>query len=120
MTTDTLTAEIEQLKATYGEVTTADGSAGQTLLRIAKAGLPTGCTPADSPALLVLQDGQPPKVYVKPGIKTPNGTVPRSTSVVQFGGEEWMQFSYNLTGDPTTYTLIQLVQASLQRFAKNE
>jgi hypothetical protein len=119
MTSQTLTAEIEELKAAYGEVTTA-GAPGQSLYRIAKAGLPTGCTPAEGPVLLVLQDGQPPKVYAKPGIRTPNGTAPRSTSVVQVGGEEWMQFSYNLTGNPATYTLLQLVQASLQRFAKNE
>ena len=119
MTIETITAGIEALKAAYGEVTVAEGTPGQRLIRIAKVHLPRGCTPAETPALLVLQDGQVPKVYVKPGIKVPSG-IPRSTSDMQIAGEAWMQFSYNLAGDPSTYTLVQLVEASLQRFSKNE
>lgn len=120
MTTDMLSAEIKELKATYGGLTTAAGDAGQTLYRLSSARLPTGCNPPTTAVLVVLQDGQVPKIYVKPGIKTPNGTVPRSTSVVQIGGQEWLQFSYNIAGDPSTYTLAQLVEASMRRFAKNE
>src|SRR5687767_1706277 len=118
MTTETLSAEIKQLKLVYGEVSVAE-VAGQTLIRITRARLPRGCSPAESPVLLVLQDGQPPKVYVKPGIKVSSGT-PRSTSDVQVAGEAWMQFSYNIVGDLASYTLVQLLEASLQRFAKNE
>lgn len=120
MTTDALAAEIEELKASYGGLTTATGASGQTLYRLNAARLPRGCTPAETPVLLVLQEGQRPQIYVQTGIRTPNGTVPRSTSEVQFGGETWMQFSYNIAGDPSTYTLAQLVEASLRRFAKNE
>ena len=119
MTIETISAEIGALKAAYGEVAVATDTPGQTLIRIAKTRLPRGCTPAETAALLVLQEGQAPKVYVTPGIKVPGG-VPRSTSDVQIAGEAWMQFSYNLAGDLSTYTLVQLVEASLQRFAKNE
>jgi hypothetical protein len=119
MTIETISAELEGLKAAYGEVAMATGAPGQILIRIANARLPRGCTPAETPVLLVLEDGQVPKVYVKPGIKVPSGA-PRSTSDVQIAGEAWMQFSYNLAGDPSTYSLVQLVGASLQRFAKDE
>lgn len=119
MTIETISAELEALKAAYGVVTMATDAPGQALIRIANARLPQGCTPAETPVLLVLQDGQVPKVYVKPGIKVPSG-VPRSTSDVQIAGEAWMQFSYNLAGDISTYSLVQLVGASLQRFANNE
>jgi hypothetical protein len=119
MTIEMISAEIDALKTAYGEVTVATETPGQTLIRITTVRLPGGCTPAETPALLVLQDGQVPKVYVKPGIKVPSG-VPRSTSAMQIAGEAWMQFSYNLAGDLSAFTLVQLVEASLQRFAKNE
>jgi hypothetical protein len=120
MTTETMAREIEDLKEAYGEISTAPGSPGQTLLRITKAGLPAGCKPADTTALLILQDRQRPILHIKPGIHLANGAVPRSTSSVEVGGEEWLQFSYTFPYDQNTHTLVQFVEASLRRFAKTE
>ncbi len=120
MGTETMPEEIEGLKAAYGEISIATGAPGQTLLRIARVRLPAGCKPAETSALLVLQDGQRPVLHVKPGIQLSNGVVPRSTSSVQVAGEEWMQFSYTFPWDQATHTLVQFVEASLRRFAKTE
>jgi hypothetical protein len=60
MTTETMAGEIVGLKEVYGEVSTAAGTPGQTLLQIGKVRLPGGCKPVETPALLVLQDGQRP------------------------------------------------------------
>ena len=121
MTNEALAAEIDGLKSSYGEISVGSGSAGQTLIRIHSATLPKGCSPSSTPALLVLQPGQPrPQFYVKPKIKVPNGIDPRSTSVVAVEGEEWLQFSYAFTWDENAHTLVQFVEASLRRFAKPE
>lgn len=120
MTPDTMTREIEELMAAHGATSVAAGSPGQVLLRITDAKLPLGCRPAQTPVLLVLQDGQRPVLHVKPGIHLPNGSVPRSTSSVQVAGEEWMQYSYTFTYDENTHTLVQFVETSLRRFAKAE
>jgi hypothetical protein len=117
MATDTL--PIEQLKQVFGEVATAVGAGQQKLIRITAAPLPKGCTPAETPVLLVVQ---PPKpvIYVKPGIRLPNGRDPRSTSIVQVEGESWMQFSYNFPYDESFHTLVQFVATALNRFKKDE
>jgi len=117
---ETLAGEIEELRAAYGTASIAAGAPGQTLIRIAVARLPAGCTPPDTPALLVLQDGQRPQFYVKPGIRLPNGAGPRSTSLVPIAGEGWMQFSYSFPWDEGTHSLVQFVEASLRRFALAE
>jgi hypothetical protein len=121
MTEEELNGEISSLKETYGDVAVAKGSTGQLLVRVKEVALPRGCFPSATPVLLVSNPGQPrPQVYVKPGIKLPNGNVPRSTSVVAIEGEEWLQFSYSFPWDGNSHTLVQLVEASLRRFAKTE
>lgn len=120
MSPEALAGEIKELKATYGEIHMAVGAPGQTLIRITSGRLPPGCAPAATPALLVLQDGQRPQFYVKPGILLPNGATPRSTSPAQVAGEGWMQFSYSFPWEESTHTLVQFVEASLRRFALAE
>jgi|ERR1043165_637149 hypothetical protein len=120
MTPETIDLELQALKETHGEVSTAAGLPGQVLLRIEKAILPAGCKPAETSVLLVLHGGQRPALYVEPGIRLPNGAVPRSTSSVQVAGVEWMQFSYTFPYDENTHTLVQFVETSLRRFAKAE
>jgi hypothetical protein len=119
MTTDTVMQDIEQLKEAFGEVATAVGSCQQTLILIKAASLPKGCTPAETPVLLVMQPSRP-LIYVKSGIKLPNGRDPQSTSIVQVEGESWMQFSYSFSYDETLHTLVQFVGAALNRFKKNQ
>ena len=119
MTEVRLQEELVDLKATYEKVSTAKGATGQTLIRLEEVALPQGCTPATTPVLVVC-DGQPrPQIYVKPGIKVPNGAEPRSTSRVQVEGEEWLQFSYNFSYDER-HSLVQFIGAALRRFAKLE
>lgn len=122
MSPEILAVEIEGLKSAYGEVSIAAGAgaSGQTLVRIGTVALPAGCAPAGTPALVVVQTGQRPQLYVKAGILLPNGVVPRSTSVVQVAGMEWMQFSYSFPWDENAHTLMQFVEASLRRFALAE
>jgi hypothetical protein len=121
MTDEVFASELEGLKTTYGDINVAKPSAERKLIRIHKAPLPKGCSPSSTQVLLVVQAGQPkPQVYVKPGIKVPNGADPRSTSVVGVEGEEWLQFSYAFPWDENSHTLVQFVEASLRRFAKLE
>jgi len=90
-------------------------------MTLVEVDLPKGCSPAGTPVLLVWPAGQlRPQVSVKPGIRLPNGTVPRSTSTVQIEGEAWMQFSYSFTWDKDNHTLVQLVETAIRRFAKSE
>lgn len=120
MAEDDLAEEIKELKEVYQEVEVAKGSAGQTLIRIKETTLPRGCSPSATPVLLVLQDGQPrPQIYVKPGIKLPDGQDPRSVSQVQVEGEGWLQFSYSFPWEKNKNTLLQFVESSLRRFTKN-
>jgi hypothetical protein len=121
MTDENLETEIASLKEAYGDVGVAKASGGQPLIRVKKAALPKGCSPSATAVLLAINPGQPrPQLYVKPGIKLPNGKVPRSTSAVAVEGEAWMQFSYSFPWDENSHSLVQLVGASLQRFAKTE
>jgi hypothetical protein len=112
---------MQDMKATYGEVATTTGAAGHLLIRINCVGLPKGCNPAGTPVLLAWPAGQArPQIWVKPGIKLPNGASPRSTSTVQLEGEAWMQFSYSFAWDKDSHTLVQLIEAAMKRFAKSE
>ena len=118
MSKEALAEAIEQLKATYGEVST--GGPDETLIRINAVSLPKGCTPTSTPVLVVVQGGQRPQLYVKGGITLTNGRVPRNYSANQVAGEEWWSFSYSFGWDESTHTLVQFVEASLRRFAKAE
>lgn len=116
MTKEALAEAIEQLRGTYGLLST--GGTDQTLIRIKAVSLPKGCTPTSTPVLVVTQDGQRPLLYVKGGITLPNGRVPRNYSANQVGAEEWWSFSYSFGWDESNHTLVQFVEASLRRFAK--
>lgn len=118
MTEAVLTDEIGKLREVYHDVAVATGSGGQELIRIGEVALPKGCSPSSTPVLLVVQAGQPrPHIFVKPGVKVPNGRDPRSTSVVQVEGEAWLQFSYSFPWDENAHSLVQFVGAALRRFA---
>lgn len=119
MATESSAPEIEGLKQAFGDVSTAKSLAGQTLIRIASTPLPKGCSPSETPVLLVMQPSRP-LIYVKSGIKLPNGREPRSTSIVQVEGESWMQFSYSFSYDENLHTLVQFVGTALGRFKKAE
>jgi hypothetical protein len=122
MTTETLDQEIQLLKLTFGEVETTAGPSGQTYIKIKETELPKICIPSATKVLVIVNEpGQDkPLVYVKPGIVFANGVVPRSTSIVQCAGEEWMQFSYNVPWDENTHSLSQFVAGNLNRFTKQE
>jgi hypothetical protein len=121
MTEAMLAQELAQLKEGFGEIDLATGSAGQKLIRIRSARLAKGCSPAETPVLLVVRGDQPrPEIYVKPGIRLPNGREPRSTSLMQIEGESWLQFSYSFAYDPNVHTLAQFAAAALTRFKKDE
>lgn len=121
MTEQDLEKEVLGLKDAFADVSVAKPAGGATLVRIADALLPKGCSPKSTAALLVIQSGGGrPTLYVKSGIKLPNGAVPRSTSVVNIEGEEWLQFSYNFPWDETAHSLVQFVGAALLRFGKKE
>jgi hypothetical protein len=111
--------EIEELKGAYGVVLTTTAADGRQLICIETVVLPKGCKPSTSSVLLIPQAGRP-LIYVKPGIKVPNGVDPRSTSIVSIEGKEWLQFSYTFPWGEETHTLLQFVQASLRRFEKHE
>ena len=112
--------EVKALGGVFGAVDVAQASDGRQLVRLERAALPRGCTPPETPVLLACSPNDPrPHVYVKPGIRLPDGTDPRSTSTISVDGEAWLQFSYNITWDPTRHTLVQLVQGALIRFRGN-
>lgn len=121
MTEEVLKAEVAALRELYGELSVCKATGGATLVKLHEAPLPKGCSPARTPVLLVVPPGQgKPVLHVKPGVKLPNGAAPRSTSVVAIEGEEWLQFSYNVTWDENAHSLLQFVAAGLRRFAKAE
>src|SRR6266705_730702 len=93
MTQEATAEALEELKEVYGEVAVAAPAPGQTLIRIKEVSLPTGCAPTSTPVLLFIQEGQRPQLYVKEGIKLPNGGTPRNYSAAQVAGEEWWTFA---------------------------
>jgi len=115
MTEEQFATACAQVKAAFGDISTAVGASGERYIRAAAALLPKGCSPARTAVLLVL-NGARPQVYVKPGVKLPNGRDPRSTSQVNVNGEAWLQYSYSFPYDPNVHTLTQFVGAALARF----
>lgn len=112
--------DLEELKAQYEDVQVCSNGSF-SLVRITGVDLPKGCKPPSSAVLLLLKPGQPkPEIYVRPGIKLPNGKDPRSTSTVTIEGESWLQFSYQFEYNKDTHSLVQFIESSLRRFAKNE
>ena len=89
-------------------------------MRLEGVTLPRGCTPSTTPVLLMCDLRSRPQIYVKPGIRLPNGIEPRSTSRVQVEGEEWLQFSYSFPYDENAHSFVQFIGAALRRFDKSE
>jgi hypothetical protein len=116
MTDEMFARECAHLKDWFGDISTATGAGGAKLIRIMAANLPKGCAPRRTPTLLVLRGERRPEIYVKPGIKLPNGREPRSTSQVNIEGEAWLQFSYTFQYDPGSHSLAQFTAAALTRF----
>ena len=95
--------------------------ATRTLVKLPVVNLPKGCVPAQTAALIVIDESQPaPQLYVKQLPRLPNGSAPRSTSPAQFGGESWYSFSFNQPWDEQRHTAVQFIEGRLRRFALNE
>jgi hypothetical protein len=121
MTDEQIDQEIQGLKQAFGAVAVASNSVGQRLIRLDDIELPKGCTPDKTFVLLVIpKGGGRPQMYIKPGIKVPNGREPRSTSVVLVEGESWLTFSYSFPWDENSHSLVQYIGSGLRRFALNE
>ena len=111
-------AEIEDLRRTFGEITTVER--GEThLVRLPAVPLPSGCKPERTQVLLTLHSQDRPLIYVQPGIIGPHGGPPRSCSDVLVEGESWMQFSYQFQWSWAD-GLVTFVGTALRRFAKHE
>jgi hypothetical protein len=75
---------------------------GWTFLVISDFALPTGFQP-DHVRLLVklpptFPDAAPDMFWVQPPVKTPNGSLPRATSIEHVLGADWQRFSWHLVG----------------------
>jgi hypothetical protein len=117
---ETITAGVEELKATYGGSVRVAIDGSRTLIRIENFDFPTGCHLPGTDLLLVLDPGQPkPQHYVRLGQTLANGNPPKNPSNTTVAGESWMSFSFNFPyteGD----SLCRFVAMIRQRFAKNE
>jgi len=115
-----LTRFIEEVAAAYPEATRAvEGS--KVLLSIPRVSFPAGCAPAQSAALVVLEEGQAmPQLFIKELPRLPNGKTPRSCSPAPVGGDTCYSFSFNQPWDENTHTALQFVEGRLRRFALNE
>jgi len=111
---------LDELASDYPDAaSTVDAT--RTLVKIPAVRLPKGCVPAQTAVLVVIEESQPaPQLYVKQLPKLPNGSAPRSTSPVQFGGESWHTFSFSQPWDEDRHTAVQLVEGRLRRFALHE
>lgn len=120
MTVETYGYDLEEVKQQYGGVEIATNTSA-IFVRVLNADLPKGCQPKNTPVLLVLKPAQArPEIYVKPGIRLSNGREPQSANPVTIEGGSWLQFSYQFEFNKDTHSLVQFIECSLRRFAKNE
>jgi hypothetical protein len=111
---------VEDLAAEYSDAARVD-EGPKTLVKLPKVALPSGCNPAETSVLIVLEEQQPaPQLFVKQLPTLANGAVPRSTSAVPLAGETWHTFSFNQPWDENAHTAVQFVEGRLRRFALNE
>ena len=96
-----------------------------TFLVIPNHALPDGFSPNQVQLLVKLPpgfpDAAPDMFWVHPEVKTPNGTVPRSTSAERLLGKDWQRFSWHLAagawkpGLSTLRDYLRYVQARFLR-----
>lgn len=110
--------DLQDLEAAFGKVAVLDRGGAQ-FLRLARAGLPTGCKPETTEVLLMVKGTERPAIYVKPGIVGPHGGPPRSCTESLVEGEAWLQFSYQFPWDSAD-GLVKFVATALRRFAQHE
>lgn len=120
MTPEAITSAITTLEQSYGsEHVRVAREGARTLVRIDAVELYPTCKPAATPMLLALDSGGPkPLVYVAPGQLLVNGRPPKNSSVVQVGGEPWMQFSFNIPWEER-HGILRFLAAARQRFAQD-
>jgi len=74
---------------------------GRHVFRITEVPLPSGCSPAVTPVLLVYANPQgAPEVLVKSEIRLAGGKVPRNMTPLTVDGEPWSSFSANCQWNP--------------------
>lgn len=111
---------VAQLLSIYGEATQLGADGQRRLVRIENVELYSGCQPAQTTVLIVLDLGHPkPQVFVTPGQRLANGRLPKNNSNILIAGQTWMQFSFNIPwadGD----NIMRFIAAARQRFAQDE
>ena len=120
MTNENLKRLVKELAEEFKDATcVAEG--GKTLVKIPSVHFPGGCTPANTTALVVLDEGQPtPQLFLKLLPTLPNGKTPRSVSTATFAGDSWHGFSFKQEWDENSHTAVQFVEGRLRRFALSE
>jgi hypothetical protein len=121
MQTPNLARFAEEVGQAYPNATSTTEST-KTYLRIARVTLPIGCSPTETAALVVLEPGQAPQLFIKALPKLSNGRDPRSCSATTIAGETWYTFSYTFkqAWDENRHTAVQFIEGRLRRFALNE
>lgn len=120
MTESTITRCVFELCEAYPGAAVAHEGA-TTFVKLPMIHLPTGCQPASTEALLVLDPAQEkPRLLLRVKPKTPNGVDPRNVSAETVAGGAWFSFSFNLAWDKERHTAVQFVEGAIRRFAKNE
>src|SRR5436309_5262602 len=111
---------VKDLVAVYGDEVRCAQEGSQTLVRLSAVELYPICRPPVTSMLLVFDPAQPkPFIYVQPGQLLANGRVPKNSSTVLFGGESWMQVSFNIPwteGD----SIMRFVAVARQWFTQHE
>ena len=121
MQTPNLTRFAEEVGEAYPNATSTTEST-KTYIRIAKVTLPVGCSPHETAALVVLEPGQPPQLFIKTLPKLANGQAPKSCSATSIAGDTWYSFSYTFKQgwDENRHTAVQFIEGRIRRFALNE
>lgn len=98
---------------------------GWSFLVISGYGLPAGFQPGTVDLLVKLPpgfpDAQPDMFWVYPAVKTPSGSLPRSTSMEPLLGRQWQRFSWHLAAgawQPGVSTLRDFMRCISARFLR--
>jgi len=117
--------ELEEAGIEPARVTVHAAPDGWSFLVISDYPLPEGYVPNRVQLLLKLPptfpDAAPDMFWVLPTVRSPNGTLPRSTSPERLLGEDWQRFSWHLAsgawtpGVSTIRDFLRCVAARFQR-----
>ena len=110
---------VDEVAQAYPNATSTT-EASKTYLRLTKVDFPLGCAPSETPALVVLENGQAPQLLIKTLPKLPNGKEPRSCSPTTVAGDTWYTFSFKQAWDENRNTAVQFIEGRLRRFALSE